>query len=94
MIDVVACNQVIIGSQGSVNIDYGKGGRAAILIPEYYLRGSNICQQAQAASYQAETGPGGSTNAASTLRLDSPTAVVASIAAVLFGSLMFLGFPA
>lgn len=32
MIDVVACSQVIIGSSGSVNIDYAKGGRAVVRV--------------------------------------------------------------
>ncbi|KAG8880059.1 hypothetical protein FRB97_001104 [Tulasnella sp. 331] len=55
MIEMISCQQVIIGSQGSINIDYQKGGRAAILIPEHYLRGTPLCAATQAASYQGST---------------------------------------
>ncbi|KAG9025387.1 hypothetical protein FRB95_010228 [Tulasnella sp. JGI-2019a] len=92
MIDVVTCTQVIIGSQGSVNIDYTKGGRAAILLPEYYLRGTTICPAAQALSYQASTDESPSTSGTIvTASPGRPSILISAAFAVLLGALSCLG---
>ncbi|KAG8904709.1 hypothetical protein FRB99_001295 [Tulasnella sp. 403] len=86
MIDTVTCQQLIIGSQGSINIDYSKGGRASILIPEYYLRGSDLCLTAQRASFQSVSAPPTS-SAFPSLQLSlSPAAISA-----LLGALVYIG---
>ncbi|KAG8983820.1 hypothetical protein FRB90_005717 [Tulasnella sp. 427] len=68
MIDIITCQQVIVGSQGSIYIDYTKGGHASILIPEYYIRGSSMCTAVQRASYQGLTPQQSVTSAASPVR--------------------------
>lgn len=92
MIDVVSCAQVIIGSSGSVNIDYSKGGRAAVLVPEYYLRGSNICKTAQAQSFQNETGPGSGTRAVVSGAVPRSRQLGLGWAAMVIGGLVLGGF--
>ncbi|KIO25152.1 glycoside hydrolase family 13 protein [Tulasnella calospora MUT 4182] len=88
MIDVITCQQVIVGSQGSIYIDYRKGGHASILIPEYYIRGSDICTDVQRASYQGMTPQKSASSGAAPARLSS--AELASSMALLAGTIVWL----
>jgi len=45
LVEVIDCHQMIVGSQGSINVDYLKGGKPNILVPAYYLRYSGLCEE-------------------------------------------------
>lgn len=90
MIEVISCQQVVIGSEGSVNVDYTKGGRAAILIPEQYLRGTPLCKVVQDASYQASTIETTSSSGAIPSFLRQPSTPLSVVLAVVMGALLGL----
>lgn len=41
--DVLTCTQYAVGSEGTINVEYSKGGRPVILVPNSVLAGSGIC---------------------------------------------------
>ncbi|KAF7800248.1 hypothetical protein EIP86_011495 [Pleurotus ostreatoroseus] len=41
--DIVSCRQYAVGSNGSIEVEYTKGGQATIIIPDTVLQNSGIC---------------------------------------------------
>jgi len=41
--DILSCTQYAVGSNGAVEVDYSKGGKAVILVPDDILKGSMVC---------------------------------------------------
>jgi len=41
--DILTCKQVAVGSNGSVEVEYTKGGTPTVLVPDDILEGSGLC---------------------------------------------------
>jgi len=44
--DILSCAQYAVGSGGTVEVNYAKGGRPVILVPDDILEGSRLCSAA------------------------------------------------
>jgi len=44
--DILSCTQYAVGSNGSVDVNYSKGGKPVILVPDDILEGSTLCSTA------------------------------------------------
>ncbi|KAF8589927.1 glycoside hydrolase family 13 protein [Ramaria rubella] len=42
-IDILSCTQWAVGSNGTVSVEYSKGGQAVVLVPESNMQGSGLC---------------------------------------------------
>jgi len=62
---IFSCEQWAVGSGGTVEVPYTKGGQAAILVPDDILQGSGFCratEQAKASSESTSNGGVGRVN--------------------------------
>ncbi|KAG8937107.1 hypothetical protein FRC02_006307 [Tulasnella sp. 418] len=55
MIDIFTCKPIIVGSHGSLYIDYFKGGKPTVLVPEPYIRGTKICSSSDGTANALES---------------------------------------
>ncbi|KAI9466045.1 alpha-amylase [Lactarius psammicola] len=44
--DILSCKQYAVGSGGTVEVEYSKGGKPVILVPDDILEGSTLCRAA------------------------------------------------
>ncbi|KAI9446615.1 glycoside hydrolase family 13 protein [Lactarius indigo] len=44
--DILSCKQYAVGSGGTVEVEYSKGGKPVILVPDEILEGSKLCRAA------------------------------------------------
>ncbi|THH31745.1 hypothetical protein EUX98_g2435 [Antrodiella citrinella] len=43
MTDILSCRQYVIGSNGTLSVEYTLGGQAKVLVPDSYLTNSGLC---------------------------------------------------
>ncbi|KAF8502450.1 alpha-amylase [Gautieria morchelliformis] len=48
--DILSCTQRTVGSNGTVSVEYTKGGQAVVLVPQSQLPGSGLCGYAASAA--------------------------------------------
>jgi len=53
--DILSCTQWAVGSGGTVEVQYTKGGQAAILVPDDILKGSGLCRAAEEGKTSSES---------------------------------------
>jgi len=53
--DILSCQQWAVGSNGTVEVQYTKGGTPVILVPDNILQGAGLCQFAQQPVEQSVT---------------------------------------
>ncbi|KAI0798094.1 alpha-amylase [Abortiporus biennis] len=56
MTEILSCSQYVVGSNGTISVEYSKGGQAKVLIPTNLLQNSGICGSVQAQPEQQTKG--------------------------------------
>ncbi|KDQ60585.1 glycoside hydrolase family 13 protein [Jaapia argillacea MUCL 33604] len=86
-IDILTCRQWAVGSNGTVEVQYTKGGVPVILVPDSQLDGSGLC--GHATTLQAKSTTSLSSGAAD-LGIQRPTAITTSILFVILSLGLFM----
>ncbi|OSD02788.1 glycoside hydrolase family 13 protein [Trametes coccinea BRFM310] len=80
--DILTCTQFAIGSNGSVEVEYSKGGRPVILVPEELLENSGFCGHNAATVVSGKGAQGAVTTSGASAR-PGPVLLAAGFAALL-----------
>jgi len=61
-IDILSCKQFAVGSNGSLEVGYTKGGTPVVLVPDDILEGSGLCRPAETTESNLSNGGGRGVN--------------------------------
>ncbi|KAI0698482.1 alpha-amylase [Cytidiella melzeri] len=81
--DILTCTQHVVGSNGTLAVQYSLGGVPTVLVPQSVLQGSGICGQADD-TVSAGQGQLAATSSALSI-LGNPAMVVVTLAVLAFG---------
>ncbi|KAJ3482123.1 hypothetical protein NLI96_g7190 [Meripilus lineatus] len=52
--DILSCSQYVVGSNGTISVEYSKGGQAKIIVPNTLLQNSGLCGYTAAVQQQTK----------------------------------------
>ncbi|KAH9901106.1 alpha-amylase [Cubamyces lactineus] len=90
--DILTCTQFAVGSNGTIEVEYSKGGRPVVLVPDDLLDNSGLCGHTLATTVAGKSSQGAVTTSGAsrmTLANGTPLAFVAGL--VLVASSLLMG---
>ena len=83
---ILTCTQYAVGSGGTVEVQYSKGGVPVVLVPDSALEGSGLCGHELATGTQSKGSQGIATDNGVSRQMSASATPIALVAALLMGA--------